>query len=92
MINKLSTYIGFAKKSKQIIIGTDNILVSNKVQIVIVSSALSQNATKKITNKFKVYSLDDEMFFKVVGLQGVKAIAITDENLGKAIKNLLEVQ
>lgn len=92
MINKISSYIGFAKKSKQIIIGTDNILMSSKVKIVITCSTLSENAKKKLENKFKVFVLDDKDFNNAVNMNGVKAIAITDENLASPIKNLLEVQ
>jgi hypothetical protein len=92
VINKLSTYIGFAKKSKQILIGTDNILSSNKCKVVIASEDLSVNAKKKIENKFKVLSLNVNDFQSVIKMDSVKVIAITDENLANAIRNLLEVQ
>ncbi len=92
MINKISSYIGFAKKSKQVVLGTDNILKSNKTRIVLISSSLSIIAKKKLEKNNKVFVLKESDFEDMVSLPGVKALAITDENLANAIKNILEVQ
>lgn len=92
MINKLSTYIGFAKKSNKIVVGTDNIIASNKCKIVLVSDELSDNSKKKIEKIYKVFKISANVFNEVVNMEAVKAVAITDENLASAIRNLLEVQ
>ena len=55
MINKLSTYVGFAIKSNKIIYGTDNILANKCNNVILASSELSENARKKIESKFEIF-------------------------------------
>ena len=99
VINKLKSYIGFAKKSGNLKIGSDNILAYKKFSVIIVSSNISNNTKNKLLNHstktnseitlvscdFMKYALDSEI---------IKAISITDKNLGYAclecVKNLEE--
>ena len=92
MINKIKTYIGFAIKSNKILLGTDNILASNKPKLVLISDELSENAEKKLSKNNKCFKLKKQEFETAVTINGVKAIAVVDVSLAETIKKLLEVQ
>jgi ribosomal protein L7Ae-like RNA K-turn-binding protein len=89
--NKIKTYINFAKKSRNIIYGLDDIIKSTKVKLVIVSSDLAEKSGNKI-NKFvlenNIFKIDLEQneFYELLQVDAVKVFAITDINLAKAIK------
>ena len=89
-ISKLSSYIGFAKKSRSICIGADKILSLRRNSVILVSSDLSQNTYNKLNNHSLktgsvIFRLNPEQYLEIVGNPVIKAISITDENLNKAI-------
>lgn len=94
--SKIKSYIGFAKKSRNIVFGTDDILkLIKKCQLILISESLSESSTKKIeatAQKFnlKVNILTKEDFFEIIENENIKAIAITDRNLSDAIKIQLD--
>ena len=94
-LNKIKTYINFAKKSKSIIYGVDDIVKSNKLKIIILSDGLADNSKQKIqklaqTKNIFILELEKNIFFELVQNDIIKIFAITDANLAKAIKlNLL---
>lgn len=84
--------MGFAEKSRNIVIGTDNILKNKKVKLIIVSSELGESSLNKLENlsaktEIGFLKMAENEFFEIVSKNGVKAIAVTDENLANAIKN-----
>lgn len=90
--NKLSTFIGFAVKSRNIVFGVDDILSSKKAKLILVSSNLSENSRKKLSeyaeNKhISMVMVEEDIFETIFKDKNIKAIAITDENLANAIKN-----
>ena len=94
-LNKVKTYINFAKKSKSIVFGVDDIVKSSRVKIIVLSDSLADNSKQKIDkisqtkNTYKV-ELDKNLFFELMQNDSIKIFAITDANLAKAIKlNLL---
>ena len=90
-MNKISSYVGFAIKSRNVLIGQSKIKQNRDKQIhcILVCSSASENlvdlahnvANKQNCEVISVKSLED-----ITHKDGIKIIAITDENLGKAIK------
>lgn len=89
-VNKIKTYIGFAKKSKNIIYGVDDILKSKSVQLIIISDLLASSSKNKLqkyidNSKIPYFTLEPNNFFEIIGLDAVKVCGITDKNLANAI-------
>lgn len=96
-LNKVKSFLGFAKKSRNIIYGVDDIVKSRKVQLVILSKELADNSKQKIEkflenkNIYK-FEIDKKDFADLLQSDVIKICAITDANLAKAINmNLLTV-
>jgi ribosomal protein L7Ae-like RNA K-turn-binding protein len=88
-MDKISSYIGFAVKSGSVIIGGDNIEKAKKPPRVILVCESASDRLKK-----KMQSLGDAEIIAVENLEelshigGCKALAVTDQNLAKAIIRL----
>lgn len=88
-IEKVKTYVGFAKKSNSIVYGVDTI-VKKHVDLVICSDSLAENSKSKLTS-ILINNETPIIFFKtgelenIIGIEGVKAFAIKNKNLAKAI-------
>lgn len=96
-MNKIITYVGFAIKSNSIIKGVDDILKTRKkIGLVIYSSELNQNSESKLKNFINKNKIEFKKLIKQqfdeFNLVGVKAFAITDQNLSSAIINELKNQ
>lgn len=88
-MSKISTYIGFALKSKNIIYGTDSIIsAKNKCKLIIASTLLAENSVKKLKKIDDVVFLPADQFELLFGKP--KAVAITDANLANAIKQNID--
>jgi len=88
-MNKILSYIGFAKKSGHIVFGQDNIIKTKNVQIILCDEALSQNTIKKmVTKKASIYILPTSNMQELS--QSAKVLAITDKSLSQAIQNQIE--
>lgn len=90
-MNKIITYINFAKKSKSIIFGVDDIIKSNKVELVFISEELAESSKNKVqkfikTKNITEYLLDKDNFFELIQNTSIKVFGITDKNLANAIK------
>ena len=90
-LNKIKTYMGFAIKSRQIVFGVDSIKEKN-VHIIIYSKSLSESSKSgcvKVSekNNCKVYEILDEEMFTLVNNEKIKAFAILNQELAKAIEN-----
>ena len=84
--NKIKTYIGFAKKSGNLKIGTDNILEYKKFSDIIISRDISDNTKNKIRNyalkkSSNLIEVDCDLFKFVFGSDKIKAVSILDKNL-----------
>lgn len=91
-MNKINGYLGFALKSKNVLLGVDQITENKKTSFVILYSSLSENSIAKL-KKFATYN---NIYLKQVEEDvlpsGCKAIAITEKNLAQAIIEKLEVE
>lgn len=92
--SKIVAYVGFAIKSKNIIFGTDDIIKSKRVKIILLSESLSDSSKSKIENYAKqknieVKNFKAEVFNEIINNQNIKAAAITNESLADAINKSL---
>lgn len=93
---KIRAYIGFAKKSRNIIYGVDEIIkVPKKCELVLISDALALSSKEKLLTTLKKcnvshYILAASDFALKIESEYIKAIAITDKNLSDAIKKELD--
>ena len=87
-VQKIKTYIGFAKKSNSIVYGVDSIK-EKKVNVVIYSKGLSQSSKQRCVSLeekgVKVFEITDEQMLEIIENISVKAFAIKNEELAKAI-------
>lgn len=94
--SKIKTYIGFAKRSRTVVFGVDEIIKEiKKCECILASSTLSQSSLQKLQKfaakiKQKVYLLAENKFNHNLDNEFIKAIAITDKNLSDAIKKELD--
>ena len=86
MKEKVKTYINFAIKSGEYAMGTEKILKLKRADLILTSPMLSKNAIDKIKNKDigKIIVVDRVL------PNGVKAMAILNSNLAKAIVDELD--
>ena len=90
-LDKIKTYIGFAKKSKSIVFGLDSIK-DKKVELIMFSESLSESSKLSCVkeaekNKCNYYEISAEEMYVLIGLDKVKAFAIINKDLAKAIIN-----
>ena len=88
---KIKAYVGFAKKSRKIVYGTDDIIKTKNCKIILISDELSDGSVKKIENFIKnnninILEFDSKSYLEIIDNISIKAVAITDENLAIAIK------
>ena len=94
--SKIKTYIGFAKRSKNIIYGVDEIIKAiKKCEVIMVSSALAKSSLEKLQkiatkSKKNIYIVAESEFNNQLNSIFIKAIAITDKSLSDAIKKELD--
>ena len=92
---KIKTYIRFAKKSRSIVLGTDDIAKAiKKCHLILVSNALAESSLSKIKQISEKFSkqlclIDAQEIEDILESKSIKAVAITDKNLSDAIKNWL---
>jgi len=92
--DKLSAYLGFAAKARDLQSGYNTCLAlldRGKVRLLIVAEDLSMNTVKKMTQKcesrgtdYKIFGKREELS-KVTGKSGNGIFAITDGNFAKVI-------
>lgn len=94
--SKIKSYIGFAKRSRQFILGISAIeKYIGSCEIILFSSSLARSSAEKLLNLAKkknvlIFCLDQHDMTEIVENANIKAIAITDKNLSAAIKNVLD--
>ncbi|MBR2909499.1 MAG: hypothetical protein IKC11_04035 [Clostridia bacterium] len=89
-IQKIKTYIGFAKKSNSVVYGVDSIK-EKKVNVVIYSNALAEASKQRCVSLrgqgVKVFEVTDEQMLEIIENVSVKAFGIKNKELAKAIIN-----
>lgn len=91
MNNKLNSYIGLAQRANAVLYGED--IISEKIRLAKIV-LIAQEASDKYKERLKFKFQDKEVFI-VEGLlealhrDNVKAVAIVNEELAKAISNVL---
>lgn len=89
-MNKIISYIGFAKKSNNLIVGQTPIKRCKKqLYLVLVCGSASENLknlAKNVANKHNCdYIITKQNLSELANLKDIKIVGITDENLSKAI-------
>ena len=88
-MKKIISYIGFARKSNNIIIGQSLLKSSTKqVYLIMLCSTASNNLkdlAHNVANRYDCSIITTDNLDELTNLNGVKIIGITDNNLSKAI-------
>lgn len=91
LVNKIQSYLGFAKKSKAIVFGLDNLEKYNKnIYLILYVKQLSENSLNKLNKlvnekKWKMGVLINQSIDELLYVDNCKVIGITNENLADAI-------
>ncbi len=89
-MNKISSYVGFAIKSRNVLVGQSIIKQNRDKQIycILLCKSASENLVNlanNVANKQNCEVITVNNLEEITHKDGIKIIAITDENLGKAI-------
>ena len=89
-VSKIKAYIGFAKKSKAIIYGVDQIKVKN-VKVIFFDNQLSNSSKNSCAkaaekNNCKCYQITEAEMLELVETNKIKAFAILNGDLANAIE------
>ncbi|MCI8647023.1 MAG: 50S ribosomal protein L7ae [Firmicutes bacterium] len=94
MRSKLHSYLGFAKKSGNLLMGYNTCIFAmkkNKIKLLIVAEDISENTGKKIEKEAKkhqvacrVHGTSDELS-QMAGTGGRSIFGITDQNFAEVI-------
>lgn len=97
--SKVLTYMGFAKKSGQLVSGVNTCsfnMSRGKVRLVIMTEDISENSEKKIMKDIRKYSVDhvkygssDELSH-ATGAEGRTVFAILDSHFAETIKGEID--
>ena len=92
MQTRLSSYVGYAIKSRNVVFGVENIICNKKINVILTDISLSENSYDKISvfakkNNIKNFKTKIEELYKG---KNCKAMGITDINLSKAIIKEME--
>lgn len=90
--NALNSYIGFAIKSRHILIGLENIVSNKKSFVILFDISLGKNSMEKLNTymsrtSVKGYCVNVEEYYPS---RNCKVLGITDRNLASAIINVMK--
>lgn len=101
MKKKVISYLGFAKKSGNLVAGINTCtfaMAKGKVRLMILAEDISENSEKKIMKEIRKhgvphikYGTSEEMSH-AIGSSGRSAFAICDQNFSEAILNEINGQ
>ena len=95
MQNKFLTYLGFAKKSGNLVSGVNTCsfnMARGKVKLLILAEDISENSEKKIMKDVRKYGVDhikygnSEEMSHATGTSGRTVFAVLDENFANTIR------
>ncbi|MFV0516568.1 MAG: L7Ae/L30e/S12e/Gadd45 family ribosomal protein [Aminipila sp.] len=94
MKKKIDSYLGFAKKSRNLMTGYNTCILAmnkNKIKLLILANDVSENTMKKLVNtaierkiEYRIYGTCDELSF-ACGTTGRGVFGITDQNFATVI-------
>lgn len=96
---KALNILGLAKRSKNILIGTDTVinnLQNKKAKIVVLAKDASLNTQEQIRNKCHYYQISlDESFLsqeisQAIGKENIKIVALCDQGLKESFEKLVK--
>ncbi|MGN0771360.1 MAG: hypothetical protein ACI4MI_02110 [Christensenellales bacterium] len=93
-LSKISCYVGFAVKSGKVIWGLDLLKKSKKPPyVILLDGKIGKNSAKEAEfyaekNNVPILALPDDALGELLKRSNVRLVAVTDENLAKAILNL----
>ncbi len=93
-ILKITSYIGFAKKARNIHFGADKVLESTKKSDIIVSRDISSNTLNKLNNhaqktKANITLIPERVMEQITQSDRIKVFQILDENLNDAVTKII---
>ena len=95
MKNKVINYLGFAKKSGNVMAGVNTCIFGmnkGKVKLMILAEDISENSEKKIMKEIRKHGVEfvkygsSEELSHAIGSQGRSVFAICDDNFSEVIK------
>ena len=92
-VDLIIKYYNLAKKAGAVIFGADNILSKQNLYLIVLSDGLSNNAKKKIIDKFgslrfaKIVFLAEIDFRRIEENKKIMAFAVNNINLANAMTN-----
>ncbi|MBR6742335.1 MAG: ribosomal L7Ae/L30e/S12e/Gadd45 family protein [Clostridia bacterium] len=101
-MNKLSSYLGLAKKAGKVTSGVPLIIEAlrskNKPALVVASATASDNSLKKISDKCKFYGVTlikvplspEELASSVGGMGSVAAVSVNDGGLADLVRSAID--
>lgn len=90
IVSKLISYIGFAKKARNIYFGADKILANSKNGVIILSKDISKNTQNKLENhalktKTRLIRIDSKLMESIVQSDRILVFQLLDANLENAV-------
>ena len=94
MNKKVISYLGFAKKSGNLLTGVNTCsmaMTKGKVKLIIISEDISENSEKKIMKEIRRYNVhyvkygESEELSHAVGSSGRNVFALCDKNFAEVI-------
>lgn len=96
MKNKVTNYLGFAKKSGNLMAGVNTCtfgMNKGKVKLMILAEDISENSEKKIMKEIRKHGVEyvkygsSEELSHAIGSRGRSVFAVCDTNFSEVIKN-----
>ena len=93
-MNKVCTYLGFAKKSGNLFMGAETCIINmkkGKVKLLIITKDSAENSKKKLVSSAEKYNVPYRVFGETdvlshaAGSPGRTSFAIVDENFAKVL-------
>ena len=91
--------LGIAKRSKNLLMGTDTVIngmQSGKVKLVILASDSSENTIESFNNKCHYYNIPLNLSFlcceisQAIGKENIKVVALCDQGLKESFEKLVK--
>ncbi len=92
-LNKITSYIGFAIKSRKVEWGVDNIIdKKEKPYLILTDPSLSVGSKKKLINYASTNNIDIREMEKLTSIvgRGARAIGVSEPNLAAAINKVIK--
>lgn len=101
MKSKLESYLGFARKSGNLVFGAGTCeinMAKGKVKLLIIAEDTAENTKKKLISKAeregvpcRIYGRADELS-RITGADGRNVFAVTDSNFAKVIEEQIGLE